>query len=328
MLSFVKPFTKFYFMSKGETNNNKSISLGSFYNNSVNCSSVDDSFLLKSDLNNSLDIDKLNKTTFSNSKDQKNSLNKVTNVATNSGLRKKSQNHPISQEESLRLAENTIGYSFKNILILREALTHPSLKRIDSSVKHYQRLEFLGDKILGFVMAEYLFNTLQNEDEGILSKKQALLVSGNVCYQIAVDIGLEKFLIMSKSQDKDGGRNNKKILQNITESIIGAIYKDSQDINLVKNFILRVWDGNLKMSQRNLDFKDPKTTLQEWFQQRTKNVPEYKTETFLNGTTSYFEVSLVIKDIAEVRVVDTNRKNATKLVAAKMLKIMHEKGFI
>jgi len=265
---------------------------------------------------------------------QLNTANTTQDSATNSGGADLStQNRHGRQQGSkyqnnLSQAEQIIGYKFANLSLLEEALTHPSLKRVESNIKHYQRLEFLGDKVLGLVIAQFLYENLPNQDEGILSKKQALLVSGNVCYQVANELGLEKFLMMSTSQDKDGGRHNKRIVQNIMESVIGAIYEDCKDLNIVANFILRAWGQNLKMSQKDLDLKDPKTTLQEWYQQTTKSVPDYKTEIFSNANSTYFEVSLVIKNVGEVRAVDTNRKTATKLVAAKMITLLKSKGLL
>ena len=283
----------------------------------------------KANFEKNVDFVIINSQTQLSSLDKSNSNNNLkilSNLDKKQDLKKKNNELKFISDEKIKTAESIMGYVFQNKSILEEAFTHPSLKRINNNIRHYQRLEFLGDKILGLIIAEYLFKTLKDQDEGVLSKKQALLVSGNICYQIALDLGLDEFLIMSNSQDKDGGRNNKKILQNITESVIGAIYIDSGDINIAKNFILKVWKNNLTLSQKDLDLKDPKTTLQEWYQQSTKSVPDYKTETFLNGNTNYFEVSLVIKDIGEVRVVDTNRKIATKLVAAKMLKLLQDKG--
>jgi ribonuclease-3 len=133
----------------------------------------------------------------------------------------------------LASCEEAISYTFKNKEILIEALTHPSLKRLDNNIKHYQRLEFLGDKILGFVISEYLFKNLPDYDEGILSKKQSFLVSGVICLKVATSLNLDRFILTSESYEKLSSDivninvSQTKILQNVTESIIGAIYIDS-----------------------------------------------------------------------------------------------------
>jgi hypothetical protein len=110
--------------------------------------------------------------------------------------------------------ERIIGFNPKIIENYTRAFTHRSINKVDlkGNPISYERLEFLGDKILGMVMAEELYKSFPGENEGTLSKKQSFLVSGNLCYKVANDISIGRFIILSKPQEKDGGRKNKKIL--------------------------------------------------------------------------------------------------------------------
>lgn len=248
------------------------------------------------------------------------------------------KNYKISKMiNSLDLAscEEAISYSFKNKEILIEALTHPSLKRLDNNIKHYQRLEFLGDKVLGFIISEYLFKNLPDYDEGILSKKQSFLVSGVICLKVATSLNLDRFILTSESYEKLSSDivninvSQTKILQNVTESIIGAIYIDSgsQKEN-VEKFIIQNWMPFLKGINDDISKQDPKTTLQEWYQKYTKKVPQYTSVDFVHDGVLYFEVSLEMEGYDRIVAIHTNRKIATKIAAAKMLQTLKDKKII
>jgi ribonuclease-3 len=127
-----------------------------------------------------------------------------------------------------------ISYHFKNKDLLQEALTHPSIGN-KSTVKNYQRLEFLGDKVLSLIIGEFLIEKYPNEMEGPLSKRQAALVSGETLTEVALIVGLEEVLLISHGEQKLGGKTNKRNLENALEALIGAIYIDS------KNFKKRVY---------------------------------------------------------------------------------------
>jgi ribonuclease-3 len=232
---------------------------------------------------------------------------------------------------NLEELEEKIGYKFKYQNILIEALTHPSLKRLNSKMRNYQRLEFLGDKVLGLVISEYLFKNLPDYDEGILSKKQSFLVSGALCLKVATQIGLDKYILTSETYDKMDGEcvsvPQSRIMQNVTESIIGAMYIDSGSQKIhAERFIIHYWTPFFKELNKDIEKQDPKTALQEWYQKLTKKVPEYKSVDFMHEGNLYFEVSIHIEGYDRVVAIHTNRKVATKIVAAKMLQILKEKG--
>jgi ribonuclease III len=168
-----------------------------------------------------------------------------------------------------------IEHDFHNQNLLDEALTHPSLSKENSTKPNYQRLEFLGDKVLNLVIGEHLMQKHQNETEGDLSRRQAALVSGETLSQIALEIGLNQFLQVSRGEKKLGGTTNKRNLENALEALIGGIYLDS-NYECAKKFILKFWSFFL---EKNITPpKDPVSQLQEIVQLKSKKLPQYFTE--------------------------------------------------
>jgi ribonuclease-3 len=168
-----------------------------------------------------------------------------------------------------------INYNFKNKQFLEEALTHPSLSKENKDKKNYQRLEFLGDKVLSLVIGSFLITKYENETEGDLSKRQAALVSGETLSEIALEIGLNEIIKISKGEKNLGGSTNKRNLENALEALIGAIYLDD-NYESAKNFIINFWYKHL-----NKDYnppKDPVSYLQEIIQFQLKQLPIYKIE--------------------------------------------------
>lgn len=168
-----------------------------------------------------------------------------------------------------------IDYKFSNRDLLEQALTHPSISKLEKNKNNYERLEFLGDKVLGLVISEFLIKKFDQENEGDLSKRQAILVSGATLSRIAKSIKLDEFLKMSRGEIKSGGRNNKSNLENCLEALIGAMYLDS-DLITTQKFILTFWQDYLKSNEKPP--KDPITQLQEIVQGETKELPLYKTK--------------------------------------------------
>jgi ribonuclease-3 len=166
-----------------------------------------------------------------------------------------------------------IDYQFNNPELLQEAITHPSLSRELKTKFNYERLEFLGDKILSLVIAEFLIEKYKKENEGDLSKRQAHLVSGETLSLIAAQIGVEEVLKLSKGENLIGGKNNKRNLENALEAIIGAIYLDS-NYDQAKKFILKFWSQLLEAE--NSPPKDPVSYLQELVQEKSRELPSYE----------------------------------------------------
>ena len=166
---------------------------------------------------------------------------------------------------------SAIEYEFKDNSLLQEALTHPSFFKKDYSV-NYQRLEFLGDKILSAIIAELLIIKYPDENEGKLSKRQAYLVSGEAIAEVAEQIGIGKVIIMSEGEKIRGGQKNKRNIENAFEALIGAIYLDG-GLESCKKLISRLWKQIIAKNQDPM--RDPVSYLQELVQSKSKKLPKY-----------------------------------------------------
>ena len=166
-----------------------------------------------------------------------------------------------------------IGHKFNDEKLLSEALTHPSFSKYNRAEPNYQRLEFLGDKVLSLVISEYLMAKYVNENEGDLSRRHAALVSGEALSEIALEVGIEQVLRLSSGEENLGGKTNKRNLENALEALVGAIYLDS-DYNSAKKFIFKFWQNFL---EKNITPpKDPVSQLQEFVQLNSKTLPQYE----------------------------------------------------
>jgi ribonuclease-3 len=184
-----------------------------------------------------------------------------------------------------------INYQFSNLDLLKAAMTHPSLSKESAEKNNYQRLEFLGDKVLSLIIAQFLFQHFSNEMEGALSKRQAALVSGETLSEIALQIQINEILQMSEGEKKLGGANNKHNLENALEALIGAIYLDSNFEN-AKNFVLHFWQSFLTKDLNPP--RDAVSLLQEIIQGKTKLLPSYQT-TQSGGCDHAPEFSSIVK---------------------------------
>jgi len=166
--------------------------------------------------------------------------------------------------------ESALGHSFSNAVLLREALTHSSAKAVTSN----ERLEFLGDRVLGLIIAESLVDRYPAESEGHLAPRLNALVSRETCAVIAERIGLGPHMVMAKAEAQSGGRRKPALLANALEAVIAAIYLDA-GMGAARGFILAHW-AHLFDAQTNAPV-DPKTALQEWAQARGRALPLYET---------------------------------------------------
>lgn len=164
--------------------------------------------------------------------------------------------------------EEILSHEFRNKDLLQMALTHRSLDGVTSN----QRLEFLGDRVIGLVVAHMLFETFPAEQEGELARRHAGLVSKDALAEVARAIGLGEHLRMSESEDIAGGRENISHLEDACEALIGALYLDG-GIQAAETFIEKHWKP-LLLSVKEPP-KDSKTALQEWAQARGMPLPEY-----------------------------------------------------
>lgn len=170
----------------------------------------------------------------------------------------------------LKAFSGLIGHEFKEVGLLVEALTHASLS--SSTRPDNQRLEFLGDRVLGLVIAEALLNTDKNASEGVLAPRFNSLVRKETCADVAIDIGLGEVLKLGRSEMLSGGRRKQALLGDAMEAVIAAVFLDA-DFDTARAMILRLWGTRISMAEN--DARDSKTILQEWAQARGQNPPTY-----------------------------------------------------
>lgn len=216
----------------------------------------------------------------------------------------------------------SIDYRFKDESYLVRALTHRSKGK-----KNYERLEFLGDSILGFVMAEIVFNKFPDEDEGKLTQIRTKLIKGKTLSKMAKSMDLAEHIILGASEQSGGGHKRDRILEDVFESIIGAIYLDS-DFVTVKQRVLNWYKEILEnLNSDTAGIKDNKSKLQEILLQNAYTLPVYN---ILKSEGKDHEQIFTIEAICEpldLRVeskADT-RKKAEQLAAGQLIDILAEK---
>lgn len=175
-------------------------------------------------------------------------------------------------EEGLEPLLEVLGHRFRRPELLWRALTHPSAA--GNGAREYQRLEFLGDRVLGLIVAELLMQHFPAAAEGSLSMRSVALVRAETLADVAVEIGLGKHLILAKGEDEAGGRTNPALLADACEAVIAALYLDG-GLEAAAGFVKAYWSPRLTAPAEPP--RDAKTLLQEWAQARGKPLPEYRT---------------------------------------------------
>ena len=219
-------------------------------------------------------------------------------------------------EKKLKEIEKIIKYNFKKASLLETSLTH---KSFDNNVNN-EKLEFLGDRVLGLVISEKLLNKFPNEKEGIIDKKFANLVNKKTCLLIARKINLKKFILLGSSHKKLE-RSEDKIISDCLEAIVGAIYLDG-GLKAVEKFIYNFWEEFLIKSTVTLI--DSKTKLQEFSLKKFKELPKY---VFFKKTgpqhRPLFKTEVQIPNSKKIIGIGSSKKNAQQNAAAKLLKILN-----
>ena len=168
--------------------------------------------------------------------------------------------------------EEKLGYSFKDKSLLELALTHSSYANENKLKKNNERFEFLGDSVLGFVTAEYLFTEYKNRPEGEMTKLRAAVVCEKSLFKFAEQIDLGKYILLGRGEDSTGGRNRPSVVSDAFEAVVAAIYLDG-GMEAVKPYILRFIKDAIK---REASFKDNKSLLQEEIQKVKGNILTYE----------------------------------------------------
>lgn len=224
-----------------------------------------------------------------------------------------------SKTSSMHPLETLLGYQFKDASLLNLALTHRSLMR-DMDISN-QRLEFLGDAVLGLVIAEMVYTLFPAEPEGDLSKRLVSLVNGEQLTRIAEKMQLGEHLLMSEGEAEQGGRVNPSNLEDACEALLGAIYLDG-GIESVRGVVDRFWRDQAKTMKAPP--KDAKTTLQEWAQGHGFPLPEY-TVISADGPSHapHFVIDVTVKGHPPTRGEAGTKRVAERLAAQAMLKHLH-----
>jgi ribonuclease-3 len=216
--------------------------------------------------------------------------------------------------------EQVIGYEFRQRELLKQALTHRS-----AHAHHNERLEFLGDSILGVVIAEALYQRFPNVAEGDLSRMRAAIVCGRSLAKLGRKKQVGDYLWLGQGELKSGGYRRESILADAMEAIIGAVYLDS-DMATVKTMVLAWFSEQLETIKPGANQKDPKTRLQEWLQARQRPLPEYDVvATKGQAHNQQFTVTCQVEGIKDPLLgTGTSRRKAEQAAATAALEQLQE----
>ena len=221
--------------------------------------------------------------------------------------------------------EKDIGYFFKNKKLLINSLVHPSSltdnkKNKTKVVNNFERLEFLGDRVLGLVISSIIYEKFTTNNEGDLSKKLSYLVQKNFLHKISIDLKIDNILNYSFKKNE---KMNVSILADSIESLIGAIYLDGGFAKAI-NFINKFWGPYLDINEKNM--QDFKTKLQELSQQKSKKLPEYNLLKKEGPPHSpVFTVSLKVLSLKKIKASGSSIREAEKNAAKIALRLLNDK---
>ena len=218
--------------------------------------------------------------------------------------------------QDLRPLMAALGYSYTNSALLDEALSHRS-----AGARNYERLEFLGDGLLNFVIAATLFEQHSELDEGALSRLRASLVRESTLAEIARDIRLGEYLVLGQGELRSGGFNRDSILADVVESLIGACFIEA-GFAAAQSLVLRLFEKRLQNLPTAQSLKDPKTQLQEWLQGQQLERPMYAViETEGKAHALQFTVTCTVAEPKlSARATASSRRKAEQMAAAAALK--------
>ncbi len=221
-----------------------------------------------------------------------------------------------------------IGYQFKDKKLYMKALTHSSYanEHRDKKIHSNERLEFLGDSILGFITAEYIFKNYKNLPEGELTKIRAAVVCEKTLCVIARELELDKDIMLGKGEEAGGGRDRDSILADSVEAILAAIYLDG-GMQAAYDFVLKIVPPKVELALNGRAFNDYKTTLQEIVQKNREEVLSYKliAETGPDHD-KRFMVEVLLNSNVIAQGAGKSKKDAEQMAAKKALELMGHNG--
>ena len=213
--------------------------------------------------------------------------------------------------------EKKIGYEFKNVSLLENALTHSSYAN-EKHTRNNERLEFLGDSILSIIISEDIFNRMKSVDEGDLSKFRATLVCEKSLFEVAKKISLSELVLLGRGEEITGGRKRPSVISDAFEALLAAIYLDS-DMQTARKWLLTLMEERIVQVINGELYRDYKTTLQEIVQKDGKSAVTYRTiRESGKEHNRKFVVEVLINGIPQNTAEGHSKKEAEQ-AAAKML---------
>ncbi|HEY6917523.1 MAG TPA: ribonuclease III [Allosphingosinicella sp.] len=208
--------------------------------------------------------------------------------------------------------EQVTGHRPRDPALFIRALTHAS-----RGGDHYERLEFLGDRVLGLIVADWIYALFPSEPEGVLSRRFNVLVSRETCAEIAREIGVGGQAILGKQAREDGASDSDNVLGDIVEALIGALYLEG-GLDLAAGFVRKAWHG--RATGHGKAPKHPKSALQEWAAANNKRPPVYEVKGRSGAHHApKFIVEVAIKGVGEAQAEGTSKQEAETAAAKALL---------
>jgi ribonuclease-3 len=208
-------------------------------------------------------------------------------------------------------------HTFSDPKLFKLAMTHPSMSKL-GNIKSYERIEFLGDGVLGLIVSDLLYKTYPDLTEGKLANMLSNLISTNTLAEVALEIGINHAIILDNGEEKSGGRTNPKNLENALEAIIGAIYLDA-GFDATYSIVEKLLHKRIN-NQDLISKKDPKSTLQEWAQKNGKPIPIYSVINVIGEDhCPIFTIEVQVEGLPAESAQGSSKKTAQILAAQNLL---------
>ena len=227
---------------------------------------------------------------------------------------------PNAREAAVAELERNLGHRFKDRAFLEHALTHVSVAQGRDGAKSYERYEFLGDRVLGLVVAEHLMKARAGADEGQLTRHYHMLVDRTACARMGRSIGISAALRMAGGESKSGLRDNDTVLGDAMEAVLAAVYLDA-GLPAARKAILKVWAEELAKAPPSGAEGNAKLALQEWAQKSGRPVPAYEVvDRSGPDHAPKFTVRVSVVGVEPLTAAGPSRQAAEKAAATAMLK--------
>ncbi|ACJ17927.1 ribonuclease III [Coxiella burnetii] len=212
-----------------------------------------------------------------------------------------------------------LGHQFNNLELLKIALTHRS-----SGADNNERLEFLGDSVLGFIIASELYQRRPQAREGDLSRMRASMVNGDELAQMSTKLGINEYLQLGVGEQKSGGKRRRSILADALEAIVGSIYIDA-GLETCRRCVLNWYGERVDDLSKLSPKKDAKSLLQEWLQARRLPLPTYEVKITGEAHAQTFTVNCYVKGLPhKTEGVNTTRRRAEQIAAKRFLELLDD----